>query len=78
MQAVMACDSVTCVSLTARIPASPASATWFTAFLAEIYMWGAVISFGALGWRYNSVLIIKGVLISLGVSLIIRAFLPRR
>jgi protein-S-isoprenylcysteine O-methyltransferase Ste14 len=65
-------------SLTARIPASPASATWFTAFLAEIYMWGAVISFATLGWRYNSVLIIKGILISLGVSLIIRAFLPKR
>ena len=62
-------------SLTARIPASPMSPSWPTAFLSEIYMWGVAISFAALGWRYNSVLIIKGVLISLGLSLIVRAFL---
>ena len=65
-------------SLTARVPASLTKPTWIKAFFAEIYMWGVVVSFAALGWRYNSVLIIKGVLISLGVSLIIRAFLPRR
>ncbi len=40
-------------------------------------MWGVFVSFAVLGWRYNSVLIIKGVLISLGVSLIVRAFLPK-
>ena len=62
-------------SLTARIPALPVTPTWLKAFLAEIYMWGVFISFAALGWRYNSVLIIKGILISLGVSLIVRAFL---
>jgi protein-S-isoprenylcysteine O-methyltransferase Ste14 len=62
-------------SLTARIPASPMSPSWPTAFLSEIYMWGVAVSFAALGWRYNSVLIIKGVLISLGLSLIVRAFL---
>jgi protein-S-isoprenylcysteine O-methyltransferase Ste14 len=62
-------------SLTARIPASPMSPSWPTAFLSEIYMWGVAVSFATLGWRYNSVLIIKGVLISLGLSLIVRAFL---
>ena len=65
-------------SLTARVPASPmrpAHSAWSTAFLSEVYMWGVAISFAALGWRYNSVLIIKGVLISLGLSLIVRAFL---
>jgi hypothetical protein len=41
-------------------------------------MWGVVITFALLGWRYNSMLLIKGVLISLGVSLIVRAFLPKR
>jgi protein-S-isoprenylcysteine O-methyltransferase Ste14 len=65
-------------SITARVPASTTKPTWLKAFLAEIYMWGVFVSFAALGWRYNSVLIIKGVLISLGVSLIIRAFLPKR
>jgi protein-S-isoprenylcysteine O-methyltransferase Ste14 len=62
-------------SFTARIPASSLRPTWPIAFLSEIYMWGVFVSFATLGWRYNSVLIIKGVLISLGLSLIVRAFL---
>lgn len=65
-------------AFTPRIPASTTQPNWPTAFLGEIYMWGVVITFAFLGWRYNSMLLIKGVLISLGVSLIVRAFLPRR
>jgi hypothetical protein len=63
-------------ALTPRVPASTIKPSWPTAFLGEIYMWGVVISFVVLGWRYNSMLLIKCVLISLGVSLITRAFLP--
>jgi protein-S-isoprenylcysteine O-methyltransferase Ste14 len=65
-------------ALTPRIAASAIQPKWPLAFLGEIYVWGVVVSFAILGWRYNSILIIKGVLISLGLSLIIRAFLPRR
>jgi protein-S-isoprenylcysteine O-methyltransferase Ste14 len=65
-------------AITSRVPASITQPNWPTAFLGEIYMWGVVITFAALGWRYNSMLLIKGVLISLGVSLIVRAFLPKR
>jgi protein-S-isoprenylcysteine O-methyltransferase Ste14 len=65
-------------SITARVPASTVQPTWPTALLSEIYMWGVFVSFAVLGWRYNSFLIIKGVLISLGVSLIVRAFLPKK
>jgi protein-S-isoprenylcysteine O-methyltransferase Ste14 len=65
-------------ALTPRVAASPMQPKWPLAFLGEIYVWGVVVSFAILGWRYNSILIIKGVLISLGLSLIIRAFLPRR
>jgi hypothetical protein len=36
------------------------------------------VTFAILGWRYNSVLLIKGILVSLGISLIVRAFLPKR
>ena len=39
-------------------------------------MWGVVARLRWLGWRYNSLLIIQGVIISLGVSLVVRAFLP--
>jgi len=65
-------------ALTPRVPASTMQPKWPIAFLGEIYMWGVVVSFAILGWRYNSILLIKGVLISLGLSLIVRAFLPRR
>lgn len=65
-------------AITPRVAASTLQANWPTAFLGEIYMWGVVITFAFFGWRYNSMLLIKGVLISLGVSLIVRAFLPRR
>lgn len=65
-------------AITPRVPVSTLKANWSTAFLGEIYMWGVVITFAFFGWRYNSMLLIKGVLISLGVSLIVRAFLPKR
>jgi protein-S-isoprenylcysteine O-methyltransferase Ste14 len=65
-------------SLTPRVPPSTQQPNWPIAFLGEIYMWGVVITFAFLGWRYNSMLLIKGILISLGLSLIVRAFLPKR
>jgi len=65
-------------ALTPRVPASSLQPKWLTAFLGEIYMWGVVVTFAILGWRYNSILLIKGILISLGLSLIVRAFLPKR
>jgi protein-S-isoprenylcysteine O-methyltransferase Ste14 len=65
-------------ALTPRVPASTMQPNWPTAVLGEIYMWGVVVTFAILGWRYNSILLIKGVLVSLGISLIVRAFLPKR
>jgi protein-S-isoprenylcysteine O-methyltransferase Ste14 len=65
-------------SIRPRVSASTTQPKWPTAFLGEIYMWGVVITFAFLGWRYNSILLIKGVLISLGISLIARAFIPKR
>ena len=65
-------------AMTPRVPGSSLEPNWPTAFLGEIYMWGVVITFAFFGWRYNSMLLIKGVLTSLGVSLIVRAFLPKR
>jgi protein-S-isoprenylcysteine O-methyltransferase Ste14 len=65
-------------SLSPRVPPSTLQPNWSIALLGEIYMWGVVITFAVLGWRYNSMLLIKGVLISLGLSLIVRAFLPKR
>jgi protein-S-isoprenylcysteine O-methyltransferase Ste14 len=65
-------------SLRPRIASSGVRANWPNAFLGEIYMWGVVASFAIVGWRYNIEPVIQGVLISLGVSLIARAFIPKR
>jgi protein-S-isoprenylcysteine O-methyltransferase Ste14 len=65
-------------ALTPRVPASSVQPQWPQAFLGELYMWGVAISFATLGWRYNSFLIIQGVVVSLGLSLIARAFIPKR
>jgi protein-S-isoprenylcysteine O-methyltransferase Ste14 len=65
-------------ALTPQVPASTTPATWPAAFLAEIYMWGVVASFAILGWRYNAFLITQGIIVSLGLSLIARAFIPKR
>lgn len=60
-----------------RIPASATAASWGAALLSESYFWGVAIAFIAVGWRYNSFLITQGVIISLGLSLIVRAAMPR-
>jgi protein-S-isoprenylcysteine O-methyltransferase Ste14 len=65
-------------ALTPRVPASSIQPKWPSAFLGELYYWGVAISFLALGWRYNSLLIIQGVLISLGISVVVRAFIPSK
>ncbi len=64
-------------SLRPRVAASASQPAWLSAFLAESYMWGVVIAFASVGWRYNASLVTQGVLIALGVSLVLRAFLPR-
>ena len=40
-------------------------------------MWGVAGSFAVAGWRYNAALLIQCVLVSLGVSLVLRALGPR-
>ena len=65
-------------ALTPRVAASPTPPAWPLAFLTEIYMWGVVLIFALMGYRYNALVLTRGVLIVLGVSLIVRAFTPRR
>jgi protein-S-isoprenylcysteine O-methyltransferase Ste14 len=65
-------------ALRPRLAASEVRPVWGTAVLGEVYMWGVVAAFAVAGWRYDSQLIIQGVIISLGVSLVVRAFLPKR
>jgi protein-S-isoprenylcysteine O-methyltransferase Ste14 len=65
-------------ALSPRVPASHGHPAWGAAFLGEIYMWGVAIAFLATGYRYNAFLITQGVIISLGLSLVARAFIPKR
>ncbi len=64
-------------ALRPRVPASGTPAAWGAALLGETYMWGVAIAFIAVGYRYNAFLITQGVIISLGVSLVARALIPR-
>ena len=65
-------------ALRAKVAASAARPMWATAFVGELYFWGAALAFAVAGWRYNAQSILQGVIISLGVSLVARAFLPKR
>jgi len=64
-------------ALRTRIAASVAHPHWGLAVLAEIYLWGVAVCFAALGWKYNAALLIRGVLISLGVSLVLHGLATR-
>jgi protein-S-isoprenylcysteine O-methyltransferase Ste14 len=64
-------------ALPPRVPESTVQPHWRWAFAGESYMWGVVLSFAILGWRYNSQLVLQGVIVSLGVSIVLRAFLPK-
>ena len=64
-------------ALTPQVAASPILPQWPSAFLGEIYFWGVAITFLALGWRYNSLLLIQGVIVSIGISFVARAFIPK-
>ena len=49
-----------------------AKVQWGRAALAEVFMWGAALSFAVAGWRYDAHLLIQCVLVWLGVSLVVK------
>ena len=63
-------------SLRPRIAAAALTPRWGQAVLGEIYMWSVAACFAALGWRYNAMLLIQGVIVSLGIGMLVRAFTP--
>lgn len=60
-----------------KASASGLVARWPQALVGEVYFWGVGLSFAALGWRYNASLLIRCVIISVGVSIIARAFVAK-
>jgi protein-S-isoprenylcysteine O-methyltransferase Ste14 len=61
----------------AMVPAAGRPAHWLQAVLGESYVIGVVITMAGFGWDFNAMPLLKGILISLGISLVLRAFLPR-
>jgi len=64
-------------SPTPQVPAAGKRPQWLQGLLSEIYMVGVVITYVVFGWGFNSTTMIRGVLISLGAWIIVKAFLPR-
>ncbi|WP_263410975.1 methyltransferase family protein [Terriglobus tenax] len=62
-------------SLRPGVAAGGASPVWGQAVLNEIYFLGVAASFLLLGWQWDAWLILRGILISLGASIVARAFL---
>lgn len=57
---------------------SGARPDWLHGLLMELYAVGTAVCFAVLAWRYNAHLLMRGILISFGLSLVSRALLPNR
>ena len=64
-------------STRALVPAAGARAHWGLALVGEIYVVGVVFTLAAFGWSFNNQPLLRGILVSLGISLVAKAFLPR-
>ena len=64
------------IALRPQVPATVDRPNWPLGVLSELFFVGCAVSLIALGSRFNSDLVLRGVLISLGLALVGRAFLP--
>ena len=61
-------------ALRRRVAAAGLRPRWGQAALAEIYFWGVAASLAVAGWKYNANLLIRCVVVSVGISILARAF----
>lgn len=61
----------------AMVPAAGQRPQWIQAVMGESYVIGVAITLAGFGWDFNAMPLLKGILISLGISLLLRAFMPR-
>ncbi len=59
------------------LPAAGNKPHWMIAFLSELNPIGVFITLAVLSWSYDHMLMLKGILISFGVSLVVRALIGR-
>jgi protein-S-isoprenylcysteine O-methyltransferase Ste14 len=65
-------------ALKARVAGAGRRPRWVQAILGETYFWGVALSFAVAGWRYNAMLLLKCVIVSVGLSLVARAVVGKR
>ena len=63
--------------LRSSLPAAPAKPRWLVALGTELNPIGIFFTLAILSWTYDNLLMIKTVLIVFGVSLIVKALMPR-
>jgi protein-S-isoprenylcysteine O-methyltransferase Ste14 len=64
--------------LRAGLPAAGNKPHWMIAFLSELNPIGVFITLSCLSWSYDHMLMLKGILISFGVSMVVRALMKGR
>ena len=62
--------------LRTRLGSTGAKPQWLRALVAEITPIGVFFSLAFLSWSYNNWLMVRTILISFGISLVARAFMP--
>jgi protein-S-isoprenylcysteine O-methyltransferase Ste14 len=62
---------------TPQIAAAGAGPHWLQALLSEIYFVGAFLTLAIFGWGFDRTVFRQGLLISLGVAIVVRAFVPK-
>ncbi len=63
--------------LRSSIPSGGARPVWLRSILAELTPIGVFIAFAFVSWSYNADLMVRAILVSFGLSLVMRAMLPR-
>jgi protein-S-isoprenylcysteine O-methyltransferase Ste14 len=63
--------------LRSGLPASEAKPHWLIAVLTELNPIGIFVTLAFLSWTYDNLLMLKAVLICFGISLVVRACMPR-
>ena len=64
--------------LRSSLPHGEARPRWLAGITMEVNAIGIFVSIAFLSWTYNNLLVIKALVVSFGISLIVRAMMPRR
>ncbi len=64
-------------TLRRKVAATGLAPRWGQALVGEVSFWGVGLSFAALGWRYNASLLVQCLVVSVGLSIVARAFIGK-